>query len=172
MFEAHHKQRTSLSEYNCTLRGTKDAIAKLNARWTECVDLMNGFKLFPGELDSLHTVHGLFLEAKDIGELARSTTQQVQDMLAKHAESKPKDPFDILKGAGAAVISDRIPGMMAEFCSFYDSARAELLAIGAASLAETNDFEEIKTALIVQVRLIPSEHYPLSNGLRVMVPSA
>ena len=154
LFDAHHKKRTSLSEYKCALRRTQGAIAKVSARWAECVDLLD--ELLPGGSDSLHTI---ITEACNIARMAKSTSQRYEDMVAKHKKSMPRDPVNIFNEADATQRSfmiDRMPGMMAEFCTFCDSARAELEALEAASLADANDFHELNKALIVQVRLVPS----------------
>ena len=71
-------------------------------------------------------------------------------------------------GATQAFMIDRMPGMMAKFCTFCDSARAELLAIEAASLADASAVREMNMALIFQVRLVPSVSNLLLHGLHVM----
>lgn len=145
-------------------------MSRINALLTECVNLMASLKEYPGGSNNLHTV-----QAQDIPEKARSRAQRYGDMMDKHKKSIPRDFRDIIMEAGdiqAALMIDRVPRMMAEYCSFYDSARAELLAIETAFLADANAVQEIKDGLIVQVILIPTVCILLLYCFHVMLPSA
>lgn len=153
LFDAHDRWRTSLGEYRCAVRRTKAVIPKACAEVTRFFDLWDSLKQLAGGTDSLYTVCGGRPEVLDIADKEGDLSEEFLDIM------KELRPPDLLEeetvNIQAALMTDTVPRMVAEYCSLYDSARAQVLAIEAAFLADLPILQEINKAATAQVELIP-----------------
>ncbi|BDA50768.1 probable WD repeat, SAM and U-box domain-containing protein 1 at C-terminar half [Coccomyxa sp. Obi] len=122
---------------------------------TKFFDLWDNLKQLAGGTDSLYTVCGGRTEVLDIADKEGDLSQEFLDIMKEHRHP------DLLEEAvkiQAALTTDTVPRMVSEYCSSYDSARAQVLAIEAASLAHLRILQEINKAATAQVEQVRDEN--------------
>ncbi|BDA50769.1 probable WD repeat, SAM and U-box domain-containing protein 1 at C-terminar half [Coccomyxa sp. Obi] len=167
LLDAQHQQQSAFCAYEFAVKRAQDVESKNIDIWSKIIEVLASLKEVSGGAEGLYTVQHAGghldlparLDAFDILAKGEVRAQEFRAMVKKHTESMPKRALGTFVEAGdiqAALmglspIVDRVPRMVAYYCSFYESATAEVLAMETAFLADTPVLQHIYTALIAQV---------------------